>query len=150
MPSAVETFAGLPLYDPATFRTIFLTFDSPGWEAKLEAFHDTDVEVPATLLVDGVTYPGVGVSFRGASSYMRVPSGYKRSLNLSLDLVDGYKTLNLLNGSGDPSLLSTVLYAGLAGQHLAVPKANHVRVVINGELWGVYTTVQQFDKIFTA
>ncbi len=83
-----------------------------------------------------------------------VPAGYKRSLNVSMDTVDddqrllGYKTLNLLNGNGDESMMSTVLYSHIARKHMPAPKANFVRVVINGENWGVYTNVQQFNKDF--
>lgn len=153
--SEVEVFPDASLYDINVVRTIFLNFENDDWEAELQDFNDTDVEVPATMVVDGETYPLVGVRFRGASSYFRVPVGYKRSLNVSIDLVDedqrlyGYKTLNLLNGSGDASLMSTILYSQIADEHLAVPKANYVKVVINGEYWGVYVNVQQFDKIFT-
>ena len=50
-------------------------------------FYRTDVEVPATLTVDGRKYPGVGVHFRGLSSFMIVQEGQKRSLNVSLDFV---------------------------------------------------------------
>ena len=31
---------------------------------------------------------------------------------------------------------------------MPAPKANYVNVVINGEAWGVYASVQQFDKMF--
>lgn len=154
-PDQVETFPDKPLYAAGVLRTLFLEFDSDDWESELEAFKGTDVDVPATLKVDGKTYPGVGVHFRGMSSYMMVPTGYKRSLNLSLDTVDeeqrlyGYKTLNLLNCSGDSTLMSTVLYSDLANEHVPTPKANFVEVVINGESWGVYASVQQMDKIFT-
>lgn len=154
-PDQVEHFPNEPLYASGVLRTLFLDFESDDWESELESFKGTDVDVPATLTVDGKTYPGVGVHFRGASSYMMVPTGYKRSLNLSLDTVDedqrlyGYKTLNLLNCAGDSTLMSTVLYSDLAGEHLPTPKANFVEVVINGESWGVYTNVQQMDKIFT-
>lgn len=153
-PDDVEHFPEAPLYDPGTLRTIFLTFENDDWEAELQDFHGTDVEVPATMIVDGRTYPGVGVRFRGASSYMMVPAGYKRSLNVTIDLIDeeqrlgGYATLNLANGAGDASLMSTVLYSRMADERLAVPKANWVKVVINGEYWGVYVNVQQFDKLF--
>jgi spore coat protein CotH len=88
------------------------------------------------------------------SSYMGVPAGYKRSLNLTMDLVNkkqslyGYDSLNLLNSHDDPSLMSTVLYSHVARQYTPAPKANHVRVVVNGESWGVYANVQQFDKKF--
>ncbi len=143
------------LYDPTVLRTLFLEFEGADWEAELADFYNTDVDVAATLVVDGRRYENVGVHFRGMSSYGGVPPGHKRSLNISLDLVDpnqrlyGYKTLNLLNAHGDPTLLSTVLYSHIARRYLPVPKANFVRLVINGESWGVYVNVQQFDKVFT-
>ena len=144
------------LYDTSVLRTLFIHFENEKWEEELAAFNNTDVEVPAQLVVDGKTYPEVGVHFRGMSSYMMVPAGYKRSLNLTMDLVDsdqrlyGYKTLNLLNANGDPSYLSSVLYSHIARKYIAAPKANFVRVVINGENWGVYVNVQQFNKDFVA
>ena len=153
-PDEVESYAGKSLYDPAVFRTLFLDFEDDDWESELADFKETDVEVPATLTVDGDKYPNVGVKFRGMSSFMMVPAGFKRSLNLSLDFIDedqrldGYKTLNLLNCNGDPSMMSTVLYSQIAREHIPTPKANFVRVVINGECWGVYANAQQIDKIF--
>ncbi|TWT85252.1 CotH protein [Posidoniimonas polymericola] len=153
-PADVESYPDAELYDTSVLRTLFLDFESDDWESELEAFKPTDVEVPARLTVDGNTYENVGVSFRGMSSFMMVPAGKKRSLNLSVDMVDkeqrlyGHKTLNLLNASGDPSLLSTVLYSHIAREHIPAPEANLARVVINGEYWGVYTNVQQFNKVF--
>jgi hypothetical protein len=140
------------LYAPELLRTLFLDFEGDDWEAQLQDFHDTDVEVHATLTVDGKKYPGVGVHFRGMSSYMMLKAGQKRSLNVSLDFtnenqkLDGYTTLDLLNSHEDESFLSSVLYSHIARQHLPAPKANFVRVVINGESWGVYVNQQQFDK----
>ncbi len=61
-----------------------------------------------------------------------------------------YKTLNLLNSHEDPSFLHTVLYSWIARSYIPAPKANLVRVVINGESWGVYVNAQQFDKTFLA
>ncbi|MBX3440866.1 MAG: CotH kinase family protein [Planctomyces sp.] len=145
-----------PFYDPHVVRTLFIDFPNSDWESELEDFNNTDVDVPATLTVDGVAYPGVGIRFRGMSSYFTVPSGSKRSLNVSVDFTDseqrvhGYKTLNLLNSHEDPSFLHTVLYMEAARQHIAAPKANFVRVVINGENWGLYTNAQQFNKEFIA
>lgn len=145
-----------PLYDPQVLRTIFIDFEDNDWEAELADFNNTDVEVPATLTVDGQKYPNVGVHFRGMSSFMAVPVGSKRSLNLSLDFVDstqrllGYKTLNLLNAHEDDSFLSSVLYSHIARQHIPAPKANFMKVVINGESWGVYANLQQFNKEYLA
>ena len=151
--SSVKPVEGT-LYDPAILRTIFIDFESQDWEKELEDFHNTDVDVPATLTVDGKAYPNCGIRFRGASSYDHVPSGYKRSFNVSVDMVDdeqrvlGYKTLNLLNANGDDSLMSSVLYSQVARQYMPAPKANFVRVVVNGEYRGVFTNVQQYNKQF--
>jgi spore coat protein CotH len=154
-PADVKSYpATVDLYEPTALRTIFLEFENKDWEAELQDFHGTDVEVPATLTVDGKKYPNVGVHFRGMSSYMGIPAGYKRSLNLSMDFADaqqrlyGHKTLNLLNSHEDASFLSTVLYSHIARQYIPCPKANMVKVVINGESWGVYANAEQFNKEF--
>jgi spore coat protein CotH len=142
------------LYDLSVIRTIFIDFDLKNWEEELELFHETDADVAATVTVDGKTYSNVGVRYRGASSYFMVPRGSKRSLNLSIDMADedqnlmGFRTLNLLNSNGDPSMLSSVLYSHIARQYMPAPEANHVRVVVNGENWGIFTNVEQFNKDF--
>src|SRR5262249_8172468 len=40
------------------------------------------------------------------------------------------------------------LYSHIARHYLPTPQANFVKVVINGESWGVYANVQQFNKEF--
>jgi CotH kinase protein len=150
----VKKYESESLYDPNVIRTIFLQFDSEDWEAEMADFKPTDVELPATMIVDGKTFENVGVGFRGASSFFMVGAGSKRSLSISMDLVDpdqrliGYKSLNLLNSNGDGTLMRSVLYSHVANQFLPTPMVNLVRVVINGEDWGLYQNAQQFDKIF--
>lgn len=142
------------LYDLGTLRTIFLEFDDKNWEDELSFFFNSDVDVPATMIVDGQTYPNVGVHFRGASSFRNVPAGWKRSLNLTMDFVDenqelgGYKTLNLLNVNNDPTFLRGVLYTEIARRYVPTPKMNFLRLVINGESWGVYLNAQQYNADF--
>jgi hypothetical protein len=152
-PSDVQQFPNAPLYDEGTLRTFFLQFDTPGWEAEMVVFNNTDVDVPATVTVDGRVYRDVGVHFRGNSSF-GVGDGYKRSLNLAFDYankdqaVGGYHTLNFLNANTDPTLMRTVLSMHIARAFVPAPRANFVRVVINGENWGIYANAQQFNKDF--
>ena len=140
-----------PIYDLGTLRTIFLQFENADWEEELAAFKNTDVEVPATMTVDGRVYKDVGVHFRGASSFMMVPAGLKRSLNLSTDFsmkeqtLGSYRTFNLLNANNDPTFLRAFLYTQIARRYIPAPKMNFMRVVINGESWGVYLNAQQFN-----
>ncbi|MBX3745510.1 MAG: CotH kinase family protein [Verrucomicrobiae bacterium] len=154
-PSDVAPAGDAPLYDPDTVRTLFLDFESADWERELSDFYNTDVEVPARLTVDGQVLDEVGVHFRGASSYFTVGEGVKRSLNLALNewrkdqRLGGYRTLNLLNSHTDPTFLRTVLALHISREYLPAPRANFVRVVINGENWGVYINAQQFNTDFT-
>lgn len=153
-PEDVKNFGDAAFYDPKTLRTLFLEFENGDWSKEMTAFYNTDVEMPANLTVDGKTYKDVGVHYRGASSFFTVGEGRKRSMNVDLDFVHdvqnigGYHTLNLLNSHRDPTWVRTVLYYQIARAYLPAPKANYVRVVINGESWGPYVNAQQFNKDF--
>jgi hypothetical protein len=150
-PADVRPYPTTPIYDLGTLRTIFLQFENDDWEEELAAFKNTDVEVPATMTVDGRIYKDVGVHFRGASSFMMVPAGLKRSLNISTDFavddqnLGGYRTFNLLNANNDPTFLRAFLYTQIARRYIPAPKMNFMRVVINGESWGIYLNAQQFN-----
>jgi hypothetical protein len=93
MPEQVQNHPGHALYDPSILRTIFIQFDTENWEEEMAAFKETDVEMPATVIADGEKYELVGLKFRGQSSFGHVPAGSKRSLNLSMDLVDADQRL---------------------------------------------------------
>lgn len=153
-PADVPSAGAAGLYDPAVVRTLFLEFESADWEQELADFKNTDVDIPATVRVDGKVLRDVGVHFRGASSFHMVGAGWKRSLNLSLDdrvqgqNLGGYRSLNLLNAHEDPTFLRSFLYLEVARHYLPAAKSGFVRVVINGENWGVYENVQQLNKDF--
>jgi hypothetical protein len=142
------------LYDEGTLRTLFIEFTTDDWESELADFWKTDVDVPSSLWVDQKEIGGIGVRFRGTSSFFTVGTGLKRSLNLAIDYGDkeqrlyGYKTLNLLNAHTDPSFVRTVLFNHIARNYIPAPKANFLQLVINGESWGVYVNSQQFNKDF--
>ena len=141
------------LYNAQTLRTLYLRFHHEDWYDQMTAFYRTDIEVPAELIVDGEVYPDVGVHFRGTSSYFTVGSE-KKSFNIAVDYgkdgqrLYGYKTLNLLNGHVDASFLREVLYNQISRDYLPAMKTNLVKLVINGENWGVYINLQQYNKDF--
>ena len=153
-PMTVTSHWDKPLYQTDVVRTVVLDIPYDDWIGDLELFWNSDVELPVQFMLDEEKFESVGLGYRGASSYMMVPRLGKRSFNISIDFaepgldVKGYRTLNLLNAHGDPSLMSTVLFSHLASRHIPAPKANFVEVVINGECWGVFTSVEQFNKDF--
>ena len=141
------------LYDCSILRTIQLSFADAGfWDELTEVSSTEDEYAVADMVVDGETYPGVGVRFRGNTSQIGV--GFKRSFKIAVDHTDpeqrlyGYRTLKLNNGASDPSFLREVLYSRIGHEYCPSPTANHVKLVLNGESWGVYVNVQQFNKDF--
>ena len=64
------------------------------------------------------------------------------------NVFQGHKTLNLLNGHSDASFLREVLYSRIARDYIPASRANFVKLVINGENWGIYINSQQFNKDF--
>jgi spore coat protein CotH len=144
------------LYDPTVLRTLELTFASPTFFADIDRISSTTVDgqVTADLTVDGVLYPGVGVRFRGNTSQRS--AGQKRSFKISIDHTDpeqrlyGYRTLKLNNAASDPTFLREVLYSRIGHEYYPSPTANHVRLTLNGQDWGVYANVQFYNKDFLA
>ncbi|HBO52454.1 MAG TPA: hypothetical protein DD471_10765 [Planctomycetes bacterium] len=154
-PADVKNYPDRPLYDASILRTIFIKFPGADWETELADFYRTDVEMPVDMTVDGKNYEGVGVQFRGNSSFFGVSAGQKRSFNIRMEYGDhdglyGYKTLNLLNCHADPSFLRHVLFDHITGRYLPTSKSNYVKLVINGESWGIYLNIQQYNKDFLA
>ena len=153
-PNSVPHYREAGLYEQDVLRTVFLEFPGDDWETELTDFYRTDVEVPVTVIVDGKTYAGVGASFRGSSSFFDLDGSRKKSFNLSVDFTNGeqrlagYRTINLLNCHGDPSFIREFMHSQIARDYIPALRANLVKLVINGESWGVYANVQQFNKDF--
>jgi hypothetical protein len=153
-PNGVEVFGAQPLYDARVLRTLFLEFEDTDWQKELADFARTDVLVPARLTLDGKTYAGVGVHFHSGLAVPSFSFGYKRSLDLVLDhtiagqSLGSQRELRLLDSRTDPTFLRTLLYSRVARDYGPAPRTGFVRVVINGENWGVYLSVQPFDENF--
>jgi len=154
-PEQVRSHADAGVWDANVVRTFFLEIPGDDWSQELTEFHRTDVCVPATVKIDGVTYQNVGVQFRGNTSF-QMARGKKKSFDLTFDLVDGkqsfrgLRNLDLLNNNTDPSQLREMLHGVVANRFFPAPRTALVRVVVNGEDFGTYTAMQQFDKDFVA
>ncbi len=136
-------------YDPKYVRTIELTFEDDNWASQLASNYATGEEIPGMLKFGDETIQGVGIRYKGNTSYQR--SGEKKSINISVDktVVDadlkGYDTLNFNNANMDQTLLKEVLYFNTFKKYVACPGAGFAQLNINGENWGVYSNVQQQD-----
>ncbi|MBT7983800.1 MAG: hypothetical protein HN584_14660 [Akkermansiaceae bacterium] len=138
-------------YDPMCVRTIELTFEDTNWQSQLISNYSTGNEISGTLQFRDETIDGVGVRYKGNTSYQRV-NGEKKSVNISIDAtnedadLEGLDTLNLNNAAGDQTLLREALYFNTMKKYAACPGAGFVQLNINGENWGVYSNAQQQDS----
>ncbi len=140
-------------YDESVLRDVSLDFQQNNWWQQLESNYGTGVEIQGDLTVDGVTYPDVGVRFKGNTSYTR-PNTQKKSFSISLNSfvtgqdVMGYSTLNFNNAFMDPTFMREVLFSKVCREYTTAAKGNFVHLIINNQNWGVYANVQQLNKDF--
>jgi len=151
--AATKSVRAQDFYDTTVLRTVYINFHDPNWLQLLRENYASEIPILADLVVDGITYPNVGVRIRGNTSYTALPSGSEKfSLKVYMDHVDpnqelmGYDSLNFNNGFRDPTFCREVVYNNYVAQFIPNPRANHVVLVLNGQNWGVYCNIQQPDK----
>lgn len=139
------------LYDESQIRVFELWFSQSNYWQQLTTNYSSHTDIPATLIVEGDTFPDVGVRFKGQTSYSQSGNSQKKSFNITLDYVHpdqdlmGYKTLNLNNCFQDASFMREVAYLHQIRRHIPAAKAAYVHLYINGESWGLYPNVQQLN-----
>lgn len=146
-----NTFAQT-FYDLNTIQTIEITFAASNWDALLDAAEASDAYIEAqSVKINGVTYNTVGVKYKGNSSYNA--NNNKNPWHIELDTyVDqnyqGYKDIKLSNVYVDPSFVREALAYKILGNYMKVPKANYVKLYVNGVYRGLYTNVESISKTF--
>jgi hypothetical protein len=137
-------------YDESVIRTVEFDFPQTNYWSQLSGNWQSQIEIPATMTIDGTTLDSVGVRFKGMTSYIQV-SGQKKSFAVSTDKFRpgqkflGYDAFNFNNGFLDPSFVREVLYLHLSRNHIPSAKANYIRLKINGQDWGIYGNVQNLS-----
>lgn len=175
---------GNNVFDDSDIKSYYLTFSDEEYE-KLMDFStlllsqfdvNKDRYVEASLKVDDIEFPSIGVRFKGDHSIwscfdfpdperkVRVESIWgdvdvcqRFSLKLDIDRfddnrrLDGLKKINLHSMSADPSKLRERLgYSLFREMDIIAPRMAHARVYINGEYQGLFAVVEQIDGRFTA
>lgn len=153
---------GPGFYDDTVVRDVDLTFDRADWLALLGcerapgmggpgggASSIPRVDVPAELVVDGVTIGRVGVHCKGNSTLNA--AGTKKPLNVTTDAfvpglsIGGIDVVNFNNNWNDPTQLREALALRLLGAYMPVSRFTFVRLTVNGAVVGLYTAVEQVN-----
>jgi len=141
-------------YDINTINTIEISFNESNWDQILDNLYSQDDEerLIGSVIINGIEFDSVGVRYKGNSSYS--PQNDKNPLNIKLDHViddqtyQGYGTLKLANGFKDPSFVRETLSYEIARNYMPASLANYCNVYINDNLIGLYSSVQDVDKVF--
>jgi hypothetical protein len=143
------------LYDINTVQEIEINFPSANWDSILDVLKNTTdgYYMADWVKINGIQYDSAGVKFKGNSSY-NVNSA-KNPLHISLDEFknqdhQGYESIKLSNGYGDPSFIREVLGYGILKNYMHCPQANFAKVTINGVYYGVFTNDESIDKKFVS
>jgi CotH kinase protein/Lamin Tail Domain/Secretion system C-terminal sorting domain len=151
------TLGGQPdngLYNPDVIKEYYLEFDQSNYWTLLTNAYGSENYIEATLTVDGVVYPQVGVAFKGQTSYMMAQGEDKKSFSIVTDAfvsgqnLEGYNNFNLNNCFDDPSFMKEFFLYYLIDKHIPAARCTYVKLYINGESWGLYPSVQQLNKDF--
>jgi spore coat protein H len=120
---------------------------APDQYAILQANTESDY-VPADFTSADVTYPGIGVRFRGATSL----NNHKKSWKLNFKKgqpFDGRDKLNLKAVSMDRSLQSECLSVELLNQvSMLTSQCDFARLRVNGSDMGVFSRLEEVDSSF--
>jgi hypothetical protein len=138
----------IPIFDDTQMHHIELTMSADDWQSIIDDSLG-DEERHVTVSFDGVLIQDVGVHPSGESS--RYAGNPKMSMRLKFDAFPGrgafggIKELKLKGQFDDASMmrdkLAYFVYAGM----IPTPQEADARVVVNGELRGLYAIVQMWN-----
>jgi hypothetical protein len=134
-------------------REIRLYFAEENWSDLLDTLYlQGDDRLIGDLVIDGTSYPDVGVRYKGFSSYSS--SREKNPFNIKLDHIhrgqnhQGYEKLKLSNVIQDPSFLREAMSYEVARKYMPASQAGFANVFVNDVLIGLYTNVEDVSKEF--
>jgi spore coat protein H len=152
------------LFDAATVRTYNIVVAAADL-SMIDAQPSAEQWVPAQLEFEGQTHGPFMMRYKGSDGSFKAPcttgdpdgpKAAKCSIKLGFDEVDetkrfyGLKKLNFHAMNNDGSMLRDRLgYALFRESNLVAPRAMHAKVLINGELSGLFVAVEQIDGRFT-
>ena len=145
---------GRQLFDEKTIGEVRISLKNSNWVADLDSMRIYgDGLLVGDATVDGYSYSGVGIRFRGNNSYQM---GLKRNpYTIKLNYTDkeqqhqGHTSLKLSSALRDPSMVREVLFYEIARKYMPAPEANYTKLYVNNEYVGLYVNVESVDDNFT-
>jgi CotH kinase protein len=142
-----------PLFDKKTIGEIRITLAAKNWNDALDSMRLYGKGMlEGSAVVDGQSYSGVGVRFRGDKSYVQ---GSKRNpFTIQLDRTvpgqqhQGYTNLKLSSALRDPSMVREVLFYEIAAKYMPALQTSYTKLFINNEYVGVFINIENVEGPF--
>ncbi|MEZ5014703.1 MAG: CotH kinase family protein [Chitinophagales bacterium] len=142
------------LFDDTLLNSVYIQMNSDSLEEMYSNFN-SGKEYHATFIyqyTDGSdTVYDTGIRLRGNTSLSSAKKSFKISFN---SYVEGrryrdVKKLNLIGNHNDPTMCREMIYLWLYNQMgEPVRRGSFVKVFINGNYYGLYTNLEEYDEIF--
>lgn len=158
-PFAFSQKAGDNLFNSSFVHYINIRFSQPGYWEQLTGNYettknqDTNIYIPASILIDSISLDSIGVRLKGNSTYGH--PGLKKPVKLSFDkfipnqAFDKLKQLNLHNGYFDPTMMREKLMLDFLNEKgIPAPRCTYAEVYFNGDYIGLFKIVEEVDKKF--
>ncbi len=156
---SISAFGQENLYAWDTIQDIRIYFKQDNWQRILNHYKKLGNKdrLTADVSIGGVNYEGVGVRYKGNSSYnnahnedeSKLPFNIKLDYeNNDLETPEGFDKIKLANLFRDPSYTREILAYEIARKYMPAPKCNFASVYINDKHWGLYSNVESIDKHF--
>ena len=140
-------------YDTETIQEIKIYFQQTNWDEELDRLfvEGEEERLLAAVEINGERFDSVGIRYKGFSSVS--VDRVKNPFNIKLDYVknqdyDGFDKIKLSNVIQDPSFVREVLSYDIARNYMPASRANHAKVYVNDQYWGLYVNVESVDKDF--
>jgi len=139
----------VPLFDEGRLHDVQLMMSAEDWQSIIDDSRGDEWR-HATLTYDGVVVEDVGVRPSGESS--RFAGNQKMSMRIKFDAFDGrgdfggYNDVNVKGEYDDGSMMRERLALWTFGQFIASPQTAHARLTVNGNLRGLFTLREDWDK----
>ncbi len=147
------------IFDINTVNEVRLFFKENNWDQILDSLKQRgfDQRLVGDATYNGKRYEGVGVRYKGNSSYFSVRKDGHPKLPFNIDfnhthkdlkLPGGYDKMKLSNIFRDPSFIREVLSYEIASRYMPAPRANFIKLYINGRYLGLYNNTESIEDDF--
>lgn len=131
-----------------------LDFYVDDWQKQLEDnYENGEVYMPVKFTYGNIVLDSIGVRYKGNSSFIMSSNTPKKPFKFKFDkYIDqtffGIKKLNFSNGVKDPSFMRETIGYSISRKYMPTPRTAFVEFHIEGNYIGLYTQVEQVDKLF--